>query len=186
MSNPEPRVVLSLTPSPSPGRLSIEWAVRNATPTPVRFLAHPDDGHRREVVRGTPYRILTKDGGALHLFLTEPPMPPGVSFEVGFLSLSRRLEPGETYRGLWQLDVPVEEWNPAFDAPAPEAWTEVEVTRLVVETEWFDERRLSWEQTGPDEGTWWCQGFPTHSIRTEVTLSDPLPVRKRLDDFARR
>lgn len=165
--------------------LTVEFSVHNRLTEPILVYVYPDDGSRERALVGRSYVSLAPLGDELHLDLLPPPGPENIEWEVGLISLGRRLAGNSSLHEAIQCQLPVREWSPYASDPYPEDSEAVGVTRLRLRTGWFPEAGAYWQEPGPEEGTVWSDGEPLHVLESRLTLATPIPVMRRTDEFIR-
>ena len=162
-------------------RIRLQVEIENGLDIPILVNWRPDDGTRSGEVDRAAYVCVCGDEETLLVSLDPPSPPAGIAYEMGILSLARRLAGGEIYRFDLELRLPDVEWSPYLADFADETVAEtaaVQKVRFV--TRWFREADLQWSQAGPVEGTFWCQGYPFWNLVEGRRLLDPVRVVRSL------
>lgn len=184
----------------TPDRIRLDAAARAGGQTlqvPVRVQ---NAGDHRAFVRliatngthdpgpGLAYACFRSDEEALHLLAGQPPESLDADFFAPAMALARGVEPGETIRHLFELPLPVEEWNPHDPFTGEEDDDEVvTVERVLLSVEWLLERDITSHSRRDDypEGFYRVVGAPVETARADVRSDEPIPVLVKRRPFPR-
>jgi hypothetical protein len=123
---------------------------------------------------------------SLHVLLGKPPIPPGLDVFIKIVPYAFRLQPGDTHRDYLEFKLPVHEWQPYFDFEYPSENPNIPLSKIQLTVEcMFEEDAFYVEPIRGYPNYFKTDGYPKFKLRADLSLSSPIPLLQRGDDFAR-
>jgi hypothetical protein len=179
----DPGMTLTATATRSGGVLFIQTTFQNQGRLPAYVYTRVLDRDLEPQPRRA-YTAHAAGEGALKVFLGIAPIPAGVSVYGKVVPWATYLRPCKGYTDLYEVPVPAPEWQPYAD---PEGETDpVEVSRVIVETEWWVEpATLNVKPIDDAPGFYKALGHPSAMVSATIELPEPVIVSRRREGYTR-
>ena len=167
-------VVLTAVARVLGGRLMrIQYRIHNQTTEPVFAFVRT---MRRKGPDRRPYAVLRLDPNHLVVTYRFPSPPPGLLLARGMLPFSTKIRPSAVFRGVAELDVPVEELRPFVNPEYPADPDVVFVNRVSFETQWIRESEAYFARAYPKDPSLFSANGPLNDIDVALEMPEGLPV----------
>jgi hypothetical protein len=179
----DPGLTLTATATRAGGTLFVQTTFKNQGRLSAYVYTRVRDRHLTPLPRRA-YTAHATDAGALKLFLGVAPIPDGLCVFGRVEPWASFLRPGTGYTDFYEVPVPVPEWQPYAE---PEGETDpVEVSRVIVETEWWVEpATLMVAPVTGAPGFYTACGHPSERATTTIELPEPVTISRRREGYTR-
>jgi hypothetical protein len=179
----DPGLTLTATATRAGGVLFVQTTFQNQGRLPAYVYTRVLDRDLEPQPRRA-YTAHVAEAGALKLFLGIAPIPEGLSVYGKVVPWASYLRPGKGYTDYYEVPIPVVEWQPYAE---PEGETDpVQVSRLIVETEWWVEpATLNGKPIEDAPGFYKALGHPSEMASATIELPDPVTVSRRREGYTR-
>jgi hypothetical protein len=177
------KIILAAKVNLQAAEMEIAYEITNGEARAAFVFAVATDG-RQGAYPHTAYASLAEGCRELHLHLGECPVPAGVSLGAKTLPFAYRVEPGRTYSDKIKVPLPAREWD-AYHGPeyAENRGKIFPVQRVVLTVECVLEKDTFFVEKVPSQEYFRTDGYPVAKLRSELRLTEPIPVLRRADEF---